>query len=188
MAFAELVLTSRPVGRPSTYDKTVADAICERLAAGESMRKICKSSPELPSRPTIYRWLEENLEFARAYAIAMICRMEDMADECIEIADEVVDQRLDDKDPDAPRVVEDKQTQFKTRTRLEERHYWLSKMGPKKYGDDPIGILLPPPANGDTAKAVGSSPLVIQHDERDPMAEQIRAWERAYQSDVAAKK
>jgi hypothetical protein len=74
-------------GAPSIYSAEVASAICERIAAGESVRSIARS-PGMPSRATIYRWVVKNEDFRAAYALAMRCRIDDMADECLEIADD----------------------------------------------------------------------------------------------------
>ena len=44
------------IGRPSVFTAQAAEEICERIAGGEALVKICKD-PHLPSRMTIYEWL-----------------------------------------------------------------------------------------------------------------------------------
>jgi hypothetical protein len=48
-------------GRPSEYSDKIAEAICERLLNGESLRAIC-ADPAMPARATVFRWLARNQE------------------------------------------------------------------------------------------------------------------------------
>jgi hypothetical protein len=66
---------STPLARPSSFRQGIADAICERLALGESLRQICRDN-EMPDRVTVIRWKNENAEFRNQYARAR----EDQAD------------------------------------------------------------------------------------------------------------
>ena len=63
----------RPVGAPTKYTRALADAVCSRLAAGESLRAICRD-PDMPSRETVRLWREgqrnAGAEFAGRYARA----------------------------------------------------------------------------------------------------------------------
>ena len=56
-------------GRPSAYSDKIAEAICERLINGESLRAIC-ADPRMPAKATVFRWLASNQEFRRSYALA----------------------------------------------------------------------------------------------------------------------
>lgn len=57
----------KKMGRPSTYDDEMAERICARLASGNSLRTIC-SSPGMPGRETVFRWLREHQDFRDQYA------------------------------------------------------------------------------------------------------------------------
>jgi hypothetical protein len=46
------------------YSAELADEICDRLADGESLKEICDAD-DMPSRATLYRWLDRHPEFAR---------------------------------------------------------------------------------------------------------------------------
>jgi hypothetical protein len=46
-------------GRPCEFTEALADRICERLAARESLHKICQS-PDMPARPTMTNWTLDN--------------------------------------------------------------------------------------------------------------------------------
>ena len=59
----------KKIGRPSSYVKEVADDICQLIAQGESLRKICER-PGMPSLSMVFRWLNEQAEFRDQYARA----------------------------------------------------------------------------------------------------------------------
>jgi len=104
-----------PKGRPSGFTPELGVAICEWIAEGESLRKICEDEA-LPSRSTVVKWLGEYSEFSVQYARAREAQADYFADEMIEIADLT-------KDPQ------------KARLQIDARKWKASKMSPKKYGD-----------------------------------------------------
>ncbi len=74
---------ARPKGQ--RYTRQVAEAICERLARGESLRSICKTKG-MPSPSTIYDWRDTRPAFARSFARARELAAEACAEEAVEIA------------------------------------------------------------------------------------------------------
>lgn len=108
---------SKPTGRPSDFTQEIADAICERLAEGESLRKICLGD-DMPNKATVFRWLGLHQSFSDQYARAREEQAETLADEIVEIAD-------GNKDSDPQR----------DRLRVDARKWVASKLKPKKYGD-----------------------------------------------------
>lgn len=106
-----------PGGRPSKYTKALAARICQRIAEGESLRKIC-ADPAMPSMFTIFHWLgdESKAEFSKQYAHARDAQADSLADEIVDIADT-------EEDP------------AKARVRVDARKWVASKLKPKKYGD-----------------------------------------------------
>jgi hypothetical protein len=48
----------------SSYTPALAVAICERLAAGESLRSICREDPAMPTEKTVWNWARANPDFA----------------------------------------------------------------------------------------------------------------------------
>lgn len=120
------------MGRPSTYSAEVGAEICTRLAAGETLRAICR--PEhMPPGPTVRGWVIDNVDdFAERYTRARQVGYEDMADELTEIADDTSNDTLTDaQGADRPN------TEWITRSRLkvDTRKWLLSKALPKIYGD-----------------------------------------------------
>ena len=75
-----------PAGRPSDYTQELADVICEQLARGDSMRKVCKADG-MPVMSTVFRWLRQWAEFRQQYEIAKDEAADVMVEEINEIAD-----------------------------------------------------------------------------------------------------
>jgi hypothetical protein len=47
----------------STYDPEVGAAICRRLAAGESLRAICRADAAMPTEKTVWNWARSHEDF-----------------------------------------------------------------------------------------------------------------------------
>jgi hypothetical protein len=128
------------LGRPSDYTPEVATLICERLAAGESLRRMCADRVDLPSERSVYRWLAEHQEFRQQYAQAREHQVEPHLEEMFAIADDP-EIKPDDK-----------------RIRIDVRKWAMSKLAPKKYGDktllgnDPDNPLPAPTTDTDLAR------------------------------------
>jgi len=127
-----------PGGRPTKYNKRLADKICNALADGKSLRKICNPK-DMPNRGTVYRWLGENEKFNNQYARAKREMAEDMAEEILEIADDTsMDmgfKKSEDKDGKGATPFVDKENIQRSRVRIDTRKWLMSKLIPKKYGD-----------------------------------------------------
>ena len=71
---------------PHAFTQEIAETVCERLAAGESLRSVCRDE-NMPSRQAIYSWVIRHPAFADDYALATSLREDYLFDEIIEIAD-----------------------------------------------------------------------------------------------------
>lgn len=71
---------------PEGYGQETADAICERLADGESLRSICRDEA-MPSTSTVCKWLGKNADFAEQYARARELQADALFDDILDIAD-----------------------------------------------------------------------------------------------------
>lgn len=120
----------KPVGRPSKFTQELADTICDRLAGGESLRKIC-SGDDMPAGSTVWLWLSENKLFSEQYARAREAQADKLADEIIEIAD---DGRNDTYQGENGEAV-NHDVIARSRLRVDARKWYASKLAPKKYGD-----------------------------------------------------
>jgi hypothetical protein len=56
----------------SIYDPELGAAICRRLAAGESLRSICRDDPAMPTEKTVWRWnrAHEDFRLMKRHALA----------------------------------------------------------------------------------------------------------------------
>lgn len=118
-------------GRPSKYSNAVADTICERLASGESLVRVCKSD-DMPGLSTVFRWLAENESFRDNYARAREVQADVLADEILDIADDGANDSYTD---DEGRERTDHDVIARSKLRVDARKWIASKLLPKKYGE-----------------------------------------------------
>lgn len=102
--------------RPLEFNEAVADAICERLADGESLRSICRDD-EMPAKSTVFKWLGLIPAFADQYARARETQADSLADDIVDIAD---NKTLEPNDK---------------RVRIDARKWLAGKLRPRAYGD-----------------------------------------------------
>jgi hypothetical protein len=102
-------------GRPSDFTPAIADAICGRLAEGESLRAIC-ADEAMPAQGAVFRWLGAHEAFRGQYARAREAQADAYADAVVQIADEATNAAI-------------------ARLQVDARKWAASKLAPKKYGD-----------------------------------------------------
>lgn len=95
--------------------EAIMEDIIHRLAAGESLRSICRSDG-MPDRSTVLRWLDANEEFATKYARAKDIGLDERAEKLAE-------------DIEAEEDIQ------RAKLKFEYGRWYLSKLAPKKYGD-----------------------------------------------------
>ncbi len=104
------------MSRPSEYTPEVTDRICARLAAGESLRSVCRDD-SMPCVATVFNWMRSYPAFLEQYARAKEESADALTDEMLEIADnETGDVQRD-------------------RLKVDTRKWLASKLKPKKYGE-----------------------------------------------------
>lgn len=112
--------TSGKKGRPTEYTPELADMICELLADGQTLKKICRPAT-MPHDRTVRRWaLDPEHPFSPRYTRAREIGYHSMADDVLEYSD-------------APST--DKGAVARDRLKVETRKWLLSKALPKIYGD-----------------------------------------------------
>jgi hypothetical protein len=131
------------LGRPTDYTPELALDICERIAAGAGLRRICKRSG-MPDPSTVYRWLlhPERDDFREQYTRAREHQADTHADEIVHLSDtpklgvstSTKTTRIGD--------VEVSETTTKRgdmlghrRLQVDSRKWIAAKLRPKKYGD-----------------------------------------------------
>ncbi|MBS0364056.1 MAG: hypothetical protein JSR98_22000 [Proteobacteria bacterium] len=72
-------------GSVSRYTQEVGEAICARLANGESLVAIC-GDPDMPCAGTVYGWVARHPAFQDAYVAARMMQADYLLDEAREVA------------------------------------------------------------------------------------------------------
>lgn len=93
----------------------LADLIIEDLTSGKPLRQICREQGV--GKSAVYDWLDDDAELLGRFARARERGGHEIADECLEIADDR------EEDPASRRV------------RIETRLKLLAKWDPKRYGE-----------------------------------------------------
>lgn len=109
----------RPVGRPSSYSKKIGDAICNRLAVGDSLQKICREMGL--DRQKVYGWMRSEPKFLDSYREARELQADTFHDQLVDIADTAVD----------------RDSAAAAKVRVDTRKYVAARQAPRKYGDAP---------------------------------------------------
>ncbi|CAB5162219.1 hypothetical protein UFOVP151_11 [uncultured Caudovirales phage] len=119
-------------GRPSSYNPELGAAICERLAAGESLRSVLRD-PDMPSMSMVFRWLADDRyeKFRDQYAHAKEVGIEHMAQEILEISDDTSQDTLETEHGSKA----NNEWIQRSKLRVDTRKWLLSKLAPKKYGE-----------------------------------------------------
>lgn len=111
-------------GAPSIYTPELAERICDQLACGVPLVKICRQEG-MPSYSAVRKWEKTNPEFAALSARAKADGTHFLADDALMIADEPLP-----TDPDAARTeINRRKLQIDTRMRL------IGKWNSRAYGD-----------------------------------------------------
>lgn len=110
-------------GRPSKYSDALALTICERIAAGESLRTIC-ADDAMPSCQTVFNWLADpaHADFLTIHARAREMQGHAYTEEGLEIIDAATPLDLD------VRIA-----------RTEYRKWLAGRLAPKVFGDPAKG-------------------------------------------------
>lgn len=123
--------------RPSEFTQDVADAICEKLADGNSLRSIC-AADDMPARSTVFKWLADPARsaFVDQYARAREAQAEALFEDILDIADDGSNDYTVKKRPDGSEYdAFDAEHVQRSKLRVDARKWMVSKLAPKKYGD-----------------------------------------------------
>ena len=115
----------------TTYTQETAERICAEIADGKSIGSVCKMEG-MPSRRTVFNWLNQFPEFVKLYQIACEERAEGYVEEIIDIADDASHDYVSDGEG-GERV--DHEHIQRSRLRVDTRKWIACKLKPRKYGD-----------------------------------------------------
>lgn len=146
MGYAQGMALTSQRGRPSSFKQVTADAICERLTEGESLRTICLDA-DMPATRTVFQWLAADPSFAQQYARAREIQGHVVAEMAVEAGATASDPALG-------------------RLKFDALRWHAGKLAPKVYsdkqihtgpdGESPVGFVLygeRESADGDTWQA-----------------------------------
>jgi hypothetical protein len=127
--------TPKLTGRPSDFTQEIADAICERLAEGNSLRTIC-AAEDMPNKATVFRWLSAHDTFRDQYARAREAQADALFDEIIDIANTPItgEKTKVDKDGNVIEMTKADMIEHR-RLQIDARKWVAGKLRPKVYGD-----------------------------------------------------
>ena len=126
-------MAKRKTGRPVRFSSAIAAGICARLAAGETLRAICRDR-SLPAEAVVRGWAIDRPRFAAAYQRAREAGYATLADQLLEIADDSsTDTCVDDKGKARPAT----EAVQRSRLRVDTRKWLLAKALPRIRGDRP---------------------------------------------------
>lgn len=120
-------VVEKPNKQRVTKSIEVEQSLLARVSQGESLNAIC-TQPDMPTRKSVYEWLKDDAEFRAAYEFAIAMRAEKMAEEIIEIADEMPPNDGEIGKFDSAWVAWQK-------NRVDARKWTASRLLPKKYGE-----------------------------------------------------
>lgn len=123
------------MGRPTDFTQDIADAICEHIASGKSLRNYCEMDGT-PGQTTVFRWLAAHEAFREQYARAREAQADAFFDDMLEIADDGRNDFMLKTNADGGSVaVVDHEHIQRSKLRVDARKWMASKLAPKKYGD-----------------------------------------------------
>lgn len=111
--------------------KKAIETILYEIEQGKSLKKITDENNELPSRRLFYEWLDNDEQLRNNYARACEVRQDGIFDEIFEIADN----KLHDAIYTDKGEIANNEFINRSRLRIDARKWALSKMNPKKYGE-----------------------------------------------------
>lgn len=123
-----------PVGRPLTYTPELAKSLCERVAAGEMLYKICEEAGS-PGITTVYRWMEQFDDFRDNYERARKVKAEHDFDRLQQIADDGTNDWMEARDREGAIIgwrINGEAVQ-RSRLRAETLKWRLSMINPHRY-------------------------------------------------------
>lgn len=109
----------------------ILNGMFEKMAAGSSVRELCKLDPKLPHRTTLYRWIADNEEWQKSYETARQMLCDYWADEILELADDSSNDIIEGAKGPTGNVA----AVQRSRLQVDSRKWLMSKLYPKKYGE-----------------------------------------------------
>lgn len=101
------------------FTQDLFDRICERMAAGETLRKMC-AEPDMPNITTVWKWANSDEARGKQYAHAREAQADAQFERIGAVVDDVESGKLDPA---------------QARTMVDALKWTAGKLRPKVYGD-----------------------------------------------------
>lgn len=122
-----------PKGRPSTKTPEKIEKILDLIAETNlSLREICKRNDDLPNITTLYHWLRDDEELYVAVYRALHLRCDDLAWDCLLVAENTDRDYAADGDG---KTVVNREHLSRTQMKLDQMHWIIEQLRPDRYGD-----------------------------------------------------
>lgn len=125
--------TKHPGGRPTDYNPEIAARICELLSIYPyGLSKLTRTFTDLPVPSTIHLWRIKHQEFSDAYNKAKLAQADLLAEESLDIADDVSGDYSESEDGN---IRCNNEFVNRSRLRIDTRKWLAGKLLPRIYGD-----------------------------------------------------
>lgn len=126
-----------PGGRPTKYNQKIADRICLLVSTHPyGLERLCETYGDLPHFTTINEWRLKHKEFSLSYAQAKLIQADLLAEQCLDIADEVRYDSVTKTNRDGEDYeVANNEWINRSRLRVDTRKWLAAKLLPTLYGD-----------------------------------------------------
>jgi hypothetical protein len=122
-------------GNQPTYSAEVAARVCEQLAAGRTLRDICRDEG-MPPESTVRTWaLDDREGFAAQFTRAREIGAYSMVDEIVEISDDGRNDWMERNGEEDAGYAHNGEHVNRSKLRVESRKWLASKVLPKVFGD-----------------------------------------------------
>jgi len=128
----EIIPPQPKLKRPTDFTDEIFAIVCDRMAEGEGLRKIC-DDPEMPSRTTFLRWVEKDTGRQAKYAAAREALMDWYGEEILEIAWDSSRDTIPATDNKPARC--DTEWVQRSRLKVDTLKFLMAKLHPRRYGD-----------------------------------------------------
>lgn len=119
-------------GRPTKFTEKMAKEICDTIATCTTgLKKQCENNSSWPNVDTIFLWRYRNPQFSAQYDDAKNAQMDLMAEECVDIADDMDRDYSMDKNGE---VIQNREFTARSKLRVETRKFMIERLRPKRYG------------------------------------------------------
>jgi hypothetical protein len=148
--------TRKKMGRPTKYTDEITYEICDLLAGGVSLKKI-SDMPHMPTRATMYKWMDEHGDFLNRYTRAKQDCADYMVDEMLEIADDGTNDYNErfDKNGEVMGWQVNHEHVNRSRLRVDARKWIAAKLKPLKYGEKISSEISGPEGKPVEVKSIG---------------------------------